>query len=829
MYLYIVNFWRLQFILFLTLFIKMHISESVEYSTLSTELSTEKPTLCRNYTTSCSHQIPLSDASQDSCMLVRYDRESEDCTSSYFKGDLDPVEEFGKVVLSAFIHYNGIYAYVGFNVTFTDIKWTKARFRFYESGSNSTDICREFQVTPEIPSNTSLFYDCLWNKEIQYKTYHFQYTANPRSGQRAVAHQSVFFVPNVLTLGVKCDPCPPYRKELDIEKLKLFVSVDVSVLPVLRLHLQTAHEIFNITRYRIQLVRTWVDHKWLVLNKVVTVLPNQSHIYIVHNTDYRPGIYNFSVIPLHDLCHDGTCSASRAPGILIVASTETPLLIAMVGTVILIPVLIAVYFMWRRTCMSIYPPGTEPWQPPKVLLVYNPDYKNHVSDMIRFNHYLKAKCRVDPMFDLNCIPISNSKDQKIWYKIAFQRTEYILVFASPPGPPDPSDPHPLNVYRHLGKTALFELRFLLLENRSVFHKFFIRFVGNKQIFGVCLPGCTWENFCSEAPDLNLHRLLKLFTLPSDFDKLLKCLGVNPMEDGGKGLTDALSMDISRFLLPLSENAPTLDFPVGARSKCENKYPSDKRSLITEMKLMGSEVVQAEEPEVEHRPNSLHPLINITDLNIYIKTDRVDFHQVTAASISYLFLISDPTKWYREAFRQADFILVFASPAGPKSAEPHKCNPYLHLDRIALNQLRLMLAVPGPSCRVVSVLLPGCSWETLPTEATRLRQFTLPRDLDPLLVCLGAAPQCDGGEGLREALANDIRPDPQPLPRPEPLLNVSKKCIANHQVELQHRPSEISRMNLMGTQNKDLEPEVQHRPRRDDTLLDIGDLNLSGGC
>lgn len=50
-----------------------------------------------------------------------------DCTSSSFRGDLDPSEEFGKAVLSAYIYSAGpdfgAYCYIGFNVTFTDIKW----------------------------------------------------------------------------------------------------------------------------------------------------------------------------------------------------------------------------------------------------------------------------------------------------------------------------------------------------------------------------------------------------------------------------------------------------------------------------------------------------------------------------------------------------------------------------------------------------------------------------------------------------------------------------------------------------------------------------------
>ncbi|XP_054269898.1 uncharacterized protein LOC128991155 [Macrosteles quadrilineatus] len=153
---------------------------------------------------------------------------------------------------------------------------------------------------------------------------------------------------------------------------------------------------------------------------------------------------------------------------------------------------------------------------------------------------------------------------------------------------------------------------------------------------------------------------------------------------------------------------------------------------------------------------------------------------------------DPTRWYMKAFNEADFILVFASPAGPQGAQPHKLNTYLHLDRIALKQLQYRLALPRPRCPAVSVQLTGCSWDTLPDEAKALSRYALPRDLDPLLVFLGTAPMCDHGESLLAALSNAPKQNP---PSAFPLFNPCTTAVRDG-----------SAITLLGEGSKDISVE-----------------------
>lgn len=65
--------------------------------------------------------------------------------------------------------------------------------------------------------------------------------------------------------------------------------------------------------------------------------------------------------------------------------------------------------------------GDEPRLPPKVLLVYNPNFPSHVDDMIAFTNFLKDTCHLDPLFDLFHIPNSESKVHLIKQETIFFR------------------------------------------------------------------------------------------------------------------------------------------------------------------------------------------------------------------------------------------------------------------------------------------------------------------------------------------------------------------------------------------------------------------------
>ncbi|KAL1115764.1 hypothetical protein AAG570_006054 [Ranatra chinensis] len=121
---------------------------------------------------------------------------------------------------------------------------------------------------------------------------------------------------------------------------------------------------------------------------------------------------------------------------------------------------------------------------------------------------------------------------------------------------------------------------------------------------------------------------------------------------------------------------------------------------------------------------------------------------------------DPVQWYREAFDEADFVGIFASPktSAVERDAILRCTRYLHTETIAQSQLRAKLCLPGARCKFFCIALPGTSWDTLPPEAQALKRYTLPRDLDPLLVLVGLAPQCDHGAGFERALAVALAPE-----------------------------------------------------------------------
>ncbi|XP_046674184.1 uncharacterized protein LOC124363104 isoform X2 [Homalodisca vitripennis] len=486
-----------------------------------------EPYLCENHTTSCAHQVASND-SDDACRITYYPRDSEACQSSEFKGDSDMEEEIGKLKITSYLITDtddGL-PIPAFNLSFTNIKWSRARIRFVRKSVTKNEVmtplpeaCRELEMPRQRSESASLYLDCLWSdRTYQGHIYQFQYIATPPDGPSR-AFKYAFFVPNGLqrTLTV---PMAEYQ---------LFMVVDVSSLPLIRLRLQVAPPRYNITRYRVQLWRSSRQpdgNSWVVHSQILTTPPHtppDTVLVVAYNSEYKPGVYNFTALPIHPHCTEhNPCTLSRAPEVLIVASPEMPLLIGIVGTVILIPVFLTAYFIWRRSCAQ-KPTGDEPRLPPKVLLIYNPNYPSHVDDMIEFHHYLKKSCHLDPLFDLFAIPNTDTKDPTRWYMKAFNEADFILVFASPPGPAGPQ-PHKLNTYLHLDRIALKQLQYRLALPRP-----------RCPAVSVQLPGCSWETLPEEAKSLSRY------ALPRDQDPMLVFLGTAPMCDHGESLLAALNI------------------------------------------------------------------------------------------------------------------------------------------------------------------------------------------------------------------------------------------------------------------------------------------------
>ncbi|XP_054267241.1 uncharacterized protein LOC128989378 [Macrosteles quadrilineatus] len=348
-----------------------------------------EPYMCENHSSSCAHQVASND-SDDFCRITYFPRDSEACQSSAFKGDNDMAEEIGDMKIISYLitdTEDGL-PITAFNISFTKIKWSKARIRFVRKSMGRDELaplpeaCREFEMPSRHADDAVLYFDCLWSdRSYEGQIYQFQYIATPWFGNPQ-AFNYAFFVPN----GRRRMPT------VHMADYQLFMVVDVSALPVIRLRIQVAPPHYNITRYRVHLWRSSRQpdgNSWVVHSEILTTPPNtpvDTVLTVEYDSEYKPGVYNFTALPLHSHCTEhNPCTLSRAPEVLIVASPEMPLLIGIVGTVILIPVFLTAYFIWRRSCAQ-KPTGDEPRLPPKVLLIYNHNYPQHVDEMIEFHH-----------------------------------------------------------------------------------------------------------------------------------------------------------------------------------------------------------------------------------------------------------------------------------------------------------------------------------------------------------------------------------------------------------------------------------------------------------
>lgn len=102
-------------------------------------------------------------------------------------------------------------------------------------------------------------------------------------------------------------------------------------------------------------------------------------------------------------------------------------------------------------------------------------------------------------------------------------------------------------------------------------------------------------------------------------------------------------------------------------------------------------------------------------------------------------------------------------------------------------------------------------------------------MDPLLVFLRAAPICDNGAALQEAL-RQAKPPPiteqtmsPPIIDDSPLYHhyLEKPPISEPRTPLDNEGKEI---NLLGDQSKE-----ELKPLCTDSLHDFGEINLSGDC
>ncbi|KAF6212945.1 hypothetical protein GE061_010658 [Apolygus lucorum] len=503
--------------------------------------------LCVNNSTSCSfQQSGASSLQENACMMIYHSHNDSVCHNDKFEhGTSDVYEFFGRMTLHAFLYENW---YTAFNVSFTNIKWTNVHMRFIENRVKEASLCREFNIDPSVSSNiTNIFFDCLWDKNIETKFFHFDYLAVGPHGESFV-YKYIFNVPEARRIDLD---------RVNVTEWETFLVVDVSAAPkTLILRLQVAPPSLNITGYKVDIkyldtvpgyqpVFGWFDYVWVnltilasqeveilrtlglekpwpVLNRTLPANENDTELKFEFATKLKFGKYKFEVIPVHPLCTRIQCQKSSTPEILIVEMTEPKLLTGIVVTCLCVPILLLTYFMWKRNCDTEKPCPELPG-PPKFLLMYKPASIQHLRKIMELHKYFTKVCGIHSMMDQFMIPQTISKDPVSWYTLAFREADFVGIFASPETTPAEREAVlTYNAYIKTEDIALNHLRTYLCSPGS-----------RCKFFSIILPGTQGETLPPQA------QALKRYTLPRDLDPLLVLIGVTPQCDHGVGFNEAL--------------------------------------------------------------------------------------------------------------------------------------------------------------------------------------------------------------------------------------------------------------------------------------------------
>lgn len=482
----------------------------------STDAALYSSGLCFNDSKSCSHQMRDGNLSNEACNMTFHEKLSSVCRSeNILDGEVDPNESYGKLILETYIfrhqnHNSG----PAINISFSEINWKKIYMRFIENQVKTPSLCREFEVTPEISSSFTLYFDCLWSTAIEQKAYHFEYQAFTPSGD-SFTYKYLFQVPIGDNIDVKTN----------LSNWTIFMVVDMTNMPEhLVLRLQVAPKRLGVKGYKVEVLKKLKDNSWVVKTVKLYAKPGEKEIRFLYETKSKFGNYVFEATLIHENCTERTpCAISSSPHILIVEMAEPKFLTTVVSVVILIPILLMGYLIWRRKWDPEKDQTREPTGPPKLLLMYSPVSVKHVQTMIEMAKYFNKTCGLVALIDELGIPESVTKDPLRWYINSFNEADYVAIFASPDSvPTDREAVRKFSRYQHIEAIAQNQLSHRLISTET-----------KCKFFSISIPKTNWDNLPPEAA------ALKRYTLPRDLDPLLVLIGVSPQCDGGYGFNQAL--------------------------------------------------------------------------------------------------------------------------------------------------------------------------------------------------------------------------------------------------------------------------------------------------
>ncbi|GLH10114.1 Protein of unknown function [Gryllus bimaculatus] len=172
---------------------------------------------------------------------------------------------------------------------------------------------------------------------------------------------------------------------------------------------------------------------------------------------------------------------------------KSPLIIAAIGILILLPGFLYVFHSWRRF-------GALPsHKAPVVLLIYKRTMDTHFRVIVALVMYLRRYCHIRALIEDFDILSADTQDSSSWYREAFSRVDAVMVISSPHHMENDKD----KAYYNVNPAAL-----SILEEKSKDAACTLK------LLSVILPYCNDKDIPKEAQDL------PQFRLPQDLNSIL---------------------------------------------------------------------------------------------------------------------------------------------------------------------------------------------------------------------------------------------------------------------------------------------------------------------
>ncbi|CAG9773172.1 unnamed protein product [Ceutorhynchus assimilis] len=329
----------------------------------------------------CTNQLYLN--SLDGNKIRTKPSSFKDCNQISFEGSDKLNSHLGSIRLAAYIQDNK--KDYTLNISFLDIKWTRAHLKLYQDSKPETSICKMYSITNQARLPMSQMDDSCFNLNT-YNTsvdYVLEFKAELKTD--ILYKKLIFRFPSVES----------YENSVALPKRSLFLTVDAPSNHGIILKIQALPFYYNVTYYKVEVFKD-KDDKDILLD-VRMLKPKSEGMTFDYITYNEEGHYFFKVSAVNDVCPEDVCLKSVSPQVYI-KRKYPPLVIGIVGASFIIPFALFILHMWtRRSQLEV---ETQE-QKDTIFLVYNQTPEKHYQIIKSLEKTLKSLTKVQLVTNIN--------------------------------------------------------------------------------------------------------------------------------------------------------------------------------------------------------------------------------------------------------------------------------------------------------------------------------------------------------------------------------------------------------------------------------------------